>query len=88
MISYKLVIKKAAKKFMLKNKREGLKFYQAFMEISNDKSNCLRYDVKKLRGKENSYRLRIGKIRAIFSVFDDKLIIIIFDIGSRGDIYK
>ncbi len=87
MISYKLIFKKTAKKFILKNKKEGLKFYQAFMEISKDKSNYSRYDVKKLRGQENSYRLRIGKNKAIFSVYDDKIIIIVFYIGS-GDIYK
>lgn len=88
MTFYKVLFQKSAKKFMLKNKKEGLKFYQAFLEIAEDKQNFSRYDIKKLRGHEDSFRLRIGKNRAIFKVVDEKIIIIVFDIGSRGDIYK
>ncbi len=34
------------------------------------------------------YRLRIWKYRIIFDKDDDKLIILVIDIWSRGDIYK
>ena len=43
-------------------------------------------DIKALQGKENLYRLRVGKYRIIYTYIDNSLIII--DIGSRGDIYK
>lgn len=39
-----------------------------------------------MQGKENQYRLRIGKYRIIYTYEDNTLIIT--DIGSRGDIYK
>ncbi|MBI4994907.1 type II toxin-antitoxin system RelE/ParE family toxin [Candidatus Peregrinibacteria bacterium] len=43
--------------------------------------------VKKIQGvDENMYRLRIGKIRVIYRVHDDKLVEII-DIDYRGNIY-
>ena len=51
--------------------------------------NELRADVKKLLGEwEGFYRLRVGKIRVLFSIDEDSEIIRIHDIGHRGDIYK
>ena len=35
-----------------------------------------------------NYKLRKGKFRAIFKVQDQKLILLVLDIGSRGEIYK
>ncbi|PIF04901.1 MAG: hypothetical protein CSA86_00185 [Arcobacter sp.] len=87
MTSYKVVFQKKALKFVEKNKKDGLKFYQAFVDISEDKNNIFKYDVKKLKIKD-TFRLRIGKYRAIFEIDDDKIIILVFDIASRGDIYK
>ncbi|HZK27226.1 MAG TPA: type II toxin-antitoxin system RelE/ParE family toxin [Thermoclostridium sp.] len=44
-------------------------------------------DVKKLQGGSDNYRLRVGDFRIIFSKNDEKLIILITEIGSRGDVY-
>ena len=43
-------------------------------------------DTKPLEGEKNAYRLRVGKWRIVFQMFENE--IIIRDIGSRGDIYK
>ncbi|PID84297.1 hypothetical protein CSB09_01605 [Candidatus Gracilibacteria bacterium] len=43
-------------------------------------------DTKKLRGRENLYRVRKGKIRIIFRKEREKLIII--DVNYRGGAYK
>ena len=43
-------------------------------------------DVKKLRGFENGYRLRIGNIRVLFERDSNK--IFVFKIDNRGDVYK
>ncbi len=50
-----------------------------------------RGDIKQLQNVESPvYRLRIGKYRIIFEykVINNEKIILIKDIGSRGDIYK
>ncbi len=49
-------------------------------------SNLPLGDVQKLKGLQNSYRLRVGKVRILFERVDEK--ITVFDIGYRGDIYK
>lgn len=46
-------------------------------------------DIKKMKGDwEGFYRLRIGKIRIIFTVDIDLNDLEIYAIGVRGDIYK
>lgn len=48
-------------------------------------------DIKKMSGyKDGRYRLRVGKYRIIFKYLTDTEIeiLMIMDIGSRGDIYK
>ena len=43
-------------------------------------------DIKKLTGLDNAYRLRVGNLRVLFSLEDEK--IIINDILPRGQAYK
>lgn len=48
-------------------------------------------DIKKLSGyKDGRYRLRVGKYRIIYKYIDDTdiEILLIMDVGNRGDIYK
>ena len=48
-------------------------------------------DIKKMSGyKDDRYRLRVGKYRVIYKYNTDTKIeiLMIMDIGSRGDIYK
>jgi mRNA interferase RelE/StbE len=42
---------------------------------------------KKLKGRPG-WRIRQGNYRVIYEIQDDKLIIIVLDIGDRKDIYK
>lgn len=87
--SYKVLYKKPALKFISKHKKIGLLFYKAFTEITEDiQLNFQKYDIKRLKGKENHYRLRIGMYRAIFEIQKKNVILYVIDIDSRGDIYK
>lgn len=46
-------------------------------------------NVKPLEGSEHDdYRIRIGSLRLLYRVHNDTLIIIVLDLGPRGDIYK
>lgn len=41
----------------------------------------------KLSG-EDSYRIRVGDYRIIYTIQDDRLIVLIIDVGHRRDIYR
>lgn len=42
-----------------------------------------------MKGKDgNIYRLRVGDIRIIYEIFENNILIVIAEIGSRGDVYK
>ncbi|MBI5701279.1 type II toxin-antitoxin system RelE/ParE family toxin [Candidatus Saganbacteria bacterium] len=44
---------------------------------------------KKLSGKlEGDYRIRIGNYRVIYRIIHEQKIILILNVGSRGDVYK
>lgn len=87
---YKVKYSKSAEKFIKKNKAIGIRFYKAFDEISHDKEKIYLYDIKKFYSKNYNdiFRLRIGSYRAVFRIIENELLVYVFDIGSRGDIYK
>lgn len=41
----------------------------------------------KLTG-HNSYRVRVGDYRIIYSVQRDRLLVLVLDVGNRRDIYR
>lgn len=46
-------------------------------------------NVKPLEGSNyDDFRIRIGSLRFLYRIHNDTLIIIVLDIGPRGDIYK
>ncbi len=44
--------------------------------------------VKKLKGEENSYRIRVGDYRVIYDIFDDVLLVSVVSVGHRSEVYK
>jgi len=42
--------------------------------------------VKKLKGRDG-YRLRVGDWRVVYDIEAGKLVLIVIEIGPRGDIY-
>lgn len=44
-------------------------------------------DVKKLKGFEKTYRLRVGEYRVIFEFEKDEKVIKILKIGKRSEVY-
>lgn len=46
------------------------------------------YDCFKLQGFENAYRVRVGRYRIIYEIFDSKVYIIVLNIDHRKDIYR
>jgi mRNA interferase RelE/StbE len=44
--------------------------------------------VKKLKGAEELYRLRVGDYRIIYAIQDDELLVIVVSAGHRRDVYR
>ncbi|MCP4641908.1 MAG: type II toxin-antitoxin system RelE/ParE family toxin [bacterium] len=42
----------------------------------------------KLSGAEGFYRIRVGEYRVIYTIEDQKLIVLVVKIGDRKDIYR
>lgn len=43
-------------------------------------------NLTKLQGRDG-YRLRVGDWRVIYELQDDRLVMLVLDVGPRGDIY-
>lgn len=84
-MTYSIEYKKKAKKFLDEHPKEKIHFNKAFTDIAN--KDYKSYDIKMVAASE-IYRLRLGKYRALFTVINDKLVILVLDIDSRGQIYK
>ncbi|MDD2870841.1 MAG: type II toxin-antitoxin system RelE/ParE family toxin [Candidatus Gracilibacteria bacterium] len=86
---YNIKLEKKILKFLDKHKGENIIniFIKALsiLKINPYKNNL---DVKLLKGKNNYYRLRIGKYRFIYEIIENKLVIIFTNGDTRGDIYK
>lgn len=80
---YKIIIRKKAKKFIDKlSKNERFRIIKA-IELLPDGE-----DIKKLKGHDNLFRLRVGDYRIIYTVDHGELIVIVIDVGNRGEIYN
>jgi len=44
--------------------------------------------VKKLKGADSLYRIRLGNYRLVYEVRSKKLIVLVIKIGHRKDVYK
>ena len=80
--NYNISLTKKAEKFIKKQDKDTQKrIIRSIIELPEG-------DVKKLKGMNEVYRLRVGDFRVIFEKNDDELIIVVIDIGNRGQIYK
>jgi mRNA interferase RelE/StbE len=43
---------------------------------------------RKLVGYDNLYRVRVGDWRIIYQIYDDKLIVLVIEVGPRASIYR
>ncbi len=86
---YTIKIHKKATKFLsTRNLSEKKLIKQKLNLLKEDPFSHSLLDIKMMKGLENVFRLRIGKIRIIYQVMNDKLLILVVTAGSRGDVYK
>jgi mRNA interferase RelE/StbE len=82
---YKVRLKKSAEKYL--NKLSGKMYLAVRSKIDELKINPLPGDGIPLKGYSNTYRIRLGSIRIIYEIHRNELIIVIIDIGPRGQVY-
>lgn len=85
-MSYQVVIKPAAqrqlKKLMLAVQKDLITLIESLSEQPRP-LGC-----KKLRGRQNQYRVRSGDYRIVYSIEDTSLIVRVIKVGHRRDIYE
>lgn len=45
-------------------------------------------DTRKLAGEDSLYRVRVGFVRIIYSVHDDRLIVLVLRVARRDEAYR
>jgi len=86
---YRVIIHKKVIKFLQTRSVSEQRLIQSkidLLKLDPFKNNNL--DIKKLKGVDSLYRLRIGKIRLVYQVLETELVLLIITAGSRGNIYK
>jgi mRNA interferase RelE/StbE len=88
-MSYRVELHKRVEKFLRKQDKSFLQRVDTiFTKLSENPLNFKELDIKNLEGSKDDYRIRIGKYRFIYTIIENKLVVYIYDGGSRGDIYK
>lgn len=85
-MSYKVEILKGAFKQLKKLSTEVQERIQ--IKIDELATEPRPNSVKKLKGQENTYRIRVGDYRILYEIFDDVLLVTVVEIGHRSKVYK
>ena len=56
--------------------------------IDSLESNPRPHGVRKLKGRENEWRVRVGKYRIIYSIDDHRYQVVIYRVTDRKDVYR
>ena len=80
---YRIILKKRAKKFIdTLPKQEKIRLVTAIEQLPNGS------DIKKMKGHDDLMRLRVGEYRVIYTVDNGELVVLVIDVGNRGEIYN
>ena len=82
---YKVEIVKSAIKELAKlPKKEAIRITEKISELKGSPrpKGCI-----KLSGTKDEYRIRMGNYRVLYTIEDDILLVQVFKIGNRKDIY-
>ena len=80
--NYNIKLTKKAEKFIKKQDKDTQKrIIKAIIELPEG-------DIKRLKGMDETYRLRVGNFRVLFDKNDKEFVIVVIDVGNRGQVYK
>jgi len=84
--SYKIEISKSANRDIRKIE---VKFVKSIFETIKDLSdNPYPFQSIKLKGSENSYRLRVGNYRVLYEINKNERCVVVYHIRHRREAYK
>ena len=69
-------------------KLDKVVFCKVLESVKSLSANPRPAGVRKLAGAENSYRIRCGDYRIVYTIQDRKLVVEIIRVGHRSNIYK
>jgi mRNA interferase RelE/StbE len=83
---YTVIIKETAQKEIKKLPTVYLKkIKQIILGLADDPRP---HGAIKLQGGNNEYRIRVGVYRILYSIQNDKLIVFVFDVDHRKQVYR
>ncbi len=88
MAAYKVeFVKSAQKEFERLAAKTRIKTAEALKLLAqNPYSELLK--VKKLKGADNLFRIRLGDYRVVYEVRNEQLIVLVIKIGHRSEVYR
>ena len=82
-MSYRIILEKEPEKYIRRqDKTSQTRILRAINALPDNG------DIKKLAGTSGLFRVRVGKVRVIYSIDSTERIIRIIAAGSRGQIYN
>jgi mRNA interferase RelE/StbE len=87
-MTYSIEFYKEALKYLQKLDKSTRTRIVRHLEILSEDPFHPELDIKRMKGTLEDFRLRVGSYRIIYTVENDRLIIHVLKVGSRGDVYK
>ena len=85
---YEIEFSRKASKFLTSLLEDDFQAIDKKLQLLKDNPYRRDLDICKLAGRKDSYRLRIGKFRILYTILKEKILIYVFDAGYRGGVYK
>ena len=86
-LMYRILFTKSADKALRGIPREIASRIREQLDLIAQDPYAQHNNVTKLQNRPG-YRLRVGDWRVIYELVDDKLIILVLKVGSRGEVYR
>ena len=86
---FEVIVSNSARKSVKNAPREiRFKIAELLDVLENEPIPVEKYDIKKMKGLPNTYRIRVGAYRVVYKVdFKEKLVVIV-KIDTREKVYK
>ena len=86
MKQYTVVVSKPAAKYL--SKLSGKMYSSIRSKLFELETNPLPSGATAIQGYHNTYRLRAGNFRIVYTIYESEVLIDVIDIAPRGQIYN